>query len=135
VKYLADVNVLSEPAKPQPTARVVEWLLANHAEIVIDPVVLGEMWEGIIALPEGRRKQNLVEWFRRIPASLVCLEWTRGTALVWAELRDEVRRRGFTVPIKDTLIAATARQHGLTVATRNVDDFLRCGVPVLNPFE
>ena len=135
MKYLADVNVLSEPTKPQPEARVVEWLLANQAEIVIDPVVLGEMWEGIIALPEGRRKQNLSAWFRQIPSGLVCLDWTRSTALVWAELRDEVRRRGFTVPVKDTMIAATAKLHNLTVATRNVDDFARCGVPVVNPFE
>lgn len=135
MKYLVDVSVLSEPTKPQPEARVVEWLLANHAEIVIDPIVVGEMWEGIIALPEGRRKQNLVAWFRQSPSGLICLEWTRRTAVVWAELRDEVRRRGFTVPVKDTMIAATAKLHNLTVATRNVADFTRCGVPVLNPFE
>ncbi len=135
MKYLVDVNVLSEPTKPQPEARVVEWLLSNHAEIVIDPIVVGEMWEGIIALPEGRRKQNLVAWFQQSPSGLICLEWTRRTAVVWAELRDEVRRRGFTVPVKDTMIAATAKLHNLTVATRNVADFTRCGVPVLNPFE
>jgi len=40
----------------------------------------------------------------------------------------------FTVGIKDTMIAATAKHYGLTVATRNEDDFKRCGVPVVNPF-
>lgn len=133
--YLADVNVLSEPTKPQADVRVVQWLMANHTEIAVDPIVMGEMWEGIVALPDGRRKQNLAAWFRQSPASLVCLDWTLKTAIVWAELRDDVRRRGFTVPVKDTLIAATAKLHGLTVATRNVDDFRRCGVPVVNPFE
>ena len=133
MKYLADVNVLSEPTKPQAESRVVQWLRENHAEIVVDPIVMGELWEGIVALPDGRRKQNLAEWFHQSPTGLVCLDWTLRTALVWAELRDDVRRRGFTVPVKDTLIAATAKLHGLTVATRNVDDFVRCGVPVLTP--
>jgi len=135
VIYLVDVNVLSEPTKPQAVAKVVQWLLTNHAEIVVDPIVLGEMWEGILALPDGRRQRDLVDWFQQSPSSLVCLDWTLKTAPVWAELRDEVRRRGFTVPVKDTLIAASAKLHGLTVATRNVDDFIRCGVPVVNPFE
>jgi hypothetical protein len=132
--YLVDVNVLSEATKPQANQRAVQWLLANHAEIVVDPIVVGELWEGIVALPDGRRKQNLIDWFNQLPSGLVCLDWTRHTAIAWAELRDDVRRRGFTVPVKDTLIAATAKLHGLIVATRNVDDFKRCGVPVFNPF-
>jgi len=106
---------------------VVRWLQENHAEIVVDPIVIGELWEGIVALPDGQRKQNLVEWFNQSPTGLVCLDWTLRTAVVWAELRDDVRKRGFTVPVKVTLIAAIAKLHGLTVATRNVDDFVRCG--------
>lgn len=135
MKFLADVNVLSEPTKAQAELKVVRWLQTNHAEIVVDPIVMGELWEGIVALPEGRRKQSLAEWFNQSPTGLVCLDWTFRTAVVWAELRDDVRRRGFTVPVKDTFIAATAKLHGLTVATRNVDDFMRCGVPVVNPFD
>lgn len=102
---------------------------------MVDPIVIGELWEGIVALPAGRRKENLREWFQHSPSGLVCLDWTIHTAVVWAELRDDIRRRGFTVPVNDTLIAATAKLHGLTVATRNVEDFKRCGVPVLNPFQ
>jgi predicted nucleic acid-binding protein len=135
MRYLVDVNVLSEPTKQQAESQVLKWLLENHADIVVDPIVMGELWEGIVALPDGRRKQNLVEWFRQNPSGLVCLDRTLRTAVVWAELRDDVRRRGFTVPVKDTLIAATAKLHGLTVATRNVADFTRCGVPVVNPFD
>jgi toxin FitB len=134
MKFLVDVNVLSEPTKPQADPQVLQWLLENHADSVVDPIIMGELWEGIVALPDGRRKQNLADWFHQSPSGLVCLEWTLRTAVVWAELRDDVRRRGFTVPVNDTLIAATAKLHGLTVATRNVDDFKHCGVQVVNPF-
>ena len=48
---------------------------------------------------------------------------------------NEIRDSGFTVGIKDTMIAASARYHGLTVATRNVADFVHCGVEVINPFD
>ena len=135
MRFLADVNVLSEPTKLHPTGKVVNWLLTHYTEIVVDHIVLGEIWEGIVALPDGQRKEHLANWFHQIPAGLVCLDWTRRTAVVWAELRDQVRRSGFTVPVKDSMIAATAKLHGLTVATRNVDDFTRCGVPVVNPFD
>lgn len=133
--YLVDVNILCEPTKPQAEPRVVDWLIANRSELVVEPIVMGEIWEGIVSLPPGRRRSNLEEWFRDRRAAVTCLGWTLATALVWAEMRDDIRRRGFTVPMKDTMIAATARLHGLTVATRNVADFSRCGVSVLNPFE
>ena len=55
--------------------------------------------------------------------------------MVWGPLVNQVKASGFTIGIKDTMIAATAKLHGLTVVTRNVDDFTRCGVPVVNPFE
>lgn len=132
--FLVDANVLSEPTKPRFERRVIDWLAKNDAEIVVDPVVMGEIWEGIVALNAGKKQSDLMQWFTELRANVLCLDWTLDTVIAWAELRDDVRRRGFTVPVKDTLIAATAKAHGLTVATRNVDDFVRCGVPVLNPF-
>ncbi len=135
MKYLADVYVLSEATKTHKELRVIQWLQDHQAEIVVDPIVMGELWEDIVALPDGRRKPNLMEWFKTSPTGLICLDWTLRTAMVWAALRDDVRRRGFTVPVKDTLIAATAKLHGLTVATRNVVEFERCGVPIVNPFD
>ncbi len=111
------------------------WLDINDAEIAIDAVVLGEVWYGIVALAEGRKKRLLVSWFTELRNSVKCLDWTGESAVIWGELRDEVRRRGFTLEVKDMMIAATAKLHGLTVATRNVDDFTRCGVAVVNPFE
>ena len=134
MKFLADANIICEQTKSQASPQALQWLKSHSADIVIDAVVLGEIWDGIVALPEGRKRRELEGWFGRLRKSVECLAWTGDTAVVWGDLRQDVRRRGFTVAIKDTMIAATARHHGLTVATRNVDDFMRCGVPVVNPF-
>jgi predicted nucleic acid-binding protein len=133
--FLADSNIICEQTKSQASPKALEWLKAHSDEVVIDAVVLGEIWDGIAALPDGRKRRDLEGWFARLRRSTECLPWTADTAVVWGGLRQDVRRRGFTVAIKDTMIAATAKLHGLTVATRNVDDFTRCGVPVVNPFE
>jgi predicted nucleic acid-binding protein len=47
----------------------------------------------------------------------------------------DLQRRGQTMPLLDSMIAATALSHGFIVATRNTADFQKAGVPVLNPFE
>ena len=134
MKYLVDVNVLSEPTKPVSVQRVAEWLNANRDDTVVDAVVMAGIWRGVDALPDSRRKELLTVWFHELKATLPCLDWTPATALVWGPLVNQVKRAGFTIDIRDTMIAASAKLHGLTVATRNVDDFTRCGVPVVNPF-
>ena len=55
MRYLVDVNVISEATKPQPDARVVSWLRHHEAELLLDPVVLGEIRLGILLLPRGER--------------------------------------------------------------------------------
>ena len=52
--YLVDANILSEPTKPKPDAKVVAWLSANEADFVVDSVILGEIALGILVLPRGR---------------------------------------------------------------------------------
>ena len=135
MRFLVDANVLSELTKPRFAQRVVDWLNANEASLAVDAVILGEIWRGVDALPEGRRKEGLARWFEQRPSKIPCLAWTAETAVIWGEMVNRVKRAGHTVGLMDTMIAATARLHGLTVATLNVDDFSRCGVPVVNPFE
>ncbi len=135
MKYLVDVNVLSEPTKPVSAQRVTDWLNVNSADCVVDAVVMAEIWRGVGALPAGRRKDSLIKWFHDLKARLPCLDWTLDTALEWGPIVTRVKDSGFTIEIRDTMIAATAQKYGLTVATRNVDDFTRCGVHVVNPFE
>ena len=134
MKFLVDANVLSEPTRPRPDPLVVEWLRANEPEIAVDPVILGELRFGILVLPRGKKRTALERWFDAGVARLHCLPWDAETGLKWAELLARLRRSGKAMPIKDSLIAATAAVHGLAVATRNRGDFANAGVRVVDPF-
>jgi predicted nucleic acid-binding protein len=134
VKYLVDANVLSEATKPNPDPTVLEWLKRNEREIAVDPVILGEIRFGILILPAGKRRQRLEDWFADGVKRIQCLPWEAGTGLRWARLLADLRASGRSMPIKDSLIAATALLHRLTVATRNQTDFKKAGVKIVDPF-
>jgi predicted nucleic acid-binding protein len=134
VTYLVDASVLSELTKPAPHSSVVEWLRVNEKELAVDPVILGEMRFGILLLPRGRKRAALEQWFAAGVRRLHCLQWEASLGLRWAELLAHLRRTGKAMPIKDSLIAATALVYGLTVVTRNRADFEKAGVKVVDPF-
>ena len=133
--YLVDANVLSEAVKPAPDSKVVAWLRHNERELAVDPIILGEIRFGIHLLPAGKRRRRLEGWFDEGVARIVCIPWDAPTGLRWARLLADLRRSGKAVPIKDSLIAATALVHGFTVVTRNAGDFSITGAKVLNPFQ
>jgi predicted nucleic acid-binding protein len=135
VKYLVDANVLSEPTKPVPQLRVVDWLRRHERDIAIDPIILGEIRFGILLLPKGKRRTRLEAWFGEGIKRLHCVAWESATGLRWAQLIATLRRSGRAMPIKDSLVAATALVHDLIVVTRNREDFAKAGVRVVDPFE
>lgn len=134
MKYLVDANVLSEPTKKVPDSNVVDWLQDNEREIVVDPIILGEVRFGILLLRGGRRRASLERWFDAGVQRLRCLPWEAETGLKWAQLLASLRAAGRAMPIKDSLIAATALVHDLTVVTRNRVDFEKAGVSIIDPF-
>ena len=133
--YLVDANVLSEAMKPAPNAAVVSWLTRNEGDMAIDPITLGELRYGIHVLAPGRRRRRLEQWFDKGVAGIFCAPWEAATGLRWAMLLADLRRAGLAMPIKDSMIAATALVHEMAVATHNVRDFEKVGVRLFDPFQ
>lgn len=132
--FLVDANVLSEATKPAPDPRVLAWLARHEREIAIDPIILGEIRFGIFLLPAGKRRARLERWFEDGVERIHCLPWEAATGLRWAQLLAGLRTSGRSMPIKDSLIAATALVHGLPLATLNRHDFENAGVEIIDPF-
>ena len=132
--YLVDANVLSEPTKPAPSSKTIDWLRANEGNLVIDSIILGDLCVGILSLPRGRKLRQLEEWLGEVVQTIDCLPWDATISRRWAKLVVDLKRKGDTLPLLDSMIAATALEHDLTLATRNTRDFKRAGVKVLDPF-
>jgi len=132
--YLVDANVLSEATRPTPDARVVGWLRRNERDMAVDPIILGEIRFGILLLPVGRRRRQLERWFDDGVSRIICLPWDAAVGLRWAKLLADLRAADRSMPIKDSLVAATALVHRLAVVTRNRRDFENAGVRLVDPF-
>ncbi len=138
MRYLLDTNVLSEPARPAPHPRVVEWL-RDHTplDLAISVLVLGEIANGVALMAPGRRKEVLTEWLEqdlgpRFRGRVLAVD--DAVALAWGRLAAQGRRVGRELPVVDGLMLATAQVHDLTLVTRNAGDYADRGVPVLNPW-
>ena len=136
MSFLVDTNVFSESVKPQPDAKVIAWLRANESALYVSAITIGEIRRGIERLPAGRRKTQLRAWLVALCDCMKgrVLSFNTGTAQVWGQLKAKWDAAGISVPSLDSQIAATAQRHQLTVVTRNITDFAKTGVKLLNPF-
>jgi predicted nucleic acid-binding protein len=138
VSYLLDTCVLSEFQRQSPRASVVGWLRAQAEEtLFLSVLTLGELQRGISRLPASRRRNRLQAWLdsdlqRRFEGRVLPID--DGVALRWGDVQAEVEAKGAPLPVMDSLIACTALVHGLALVTRNVDDFARAGVAVVDPW-
>ena len=139
MKYLLDTCVVSELMRPNPSPKVMAWFdSVDDEDLYLSTVVLGEIRKGILLLPDSRRKMIYDQWFKTdIEQSYIgrTLVYDSTAAKCWAKMIAEAESSGHPRPIMDSLIAAIALAHGMTVATRNVSDMAYTGVPVVNPFE
>lgn len=135
MKYLVDANVLSEVTRPEPCPAVVKWLRKNERDLTVTPIVLGEIEYGIGLTASSRKRKELELWYAEGLQRLRVVDLDAGTASVWAALLVRLKKKGQAMPVKDSLIAASALQHRLTIVTRNISDFKNSGVPLINPFE
>jgi toxin FitB len=131
--YLLDTNVISEMRKPRPHGAVVAWLQrVDDSDLHLSAATLGEIQAGI-EITRGQDPVKAAEielWADQIAAVWNILPMDAVTFRLWAKL---MHRRPDNL-IGDAMIAATARVHGLQVATRNVKDFKDFDVGVLNPY-
>jgi predicted nucleic acid-binding protein len=134
MKFLVDANVLSEVTRPEPQATVVQWLRKHERDIVVTPIVLGEIEYGIGLTTSIRKRKELERWFAEGMRRLRVIDLDTDTASIWAALLVRLRKKGKAMPVKDSLIAASALQHQLTIVTRNISDFQNAGVSLFNPF-
>lgn len=132
-RFLLDTNVVSELRKPNPHGAVVAWL--NHLrddQLFLSAVTLGELQAGIerTRAQDATKAQEIESWVDQLADSIQVLPMD---ALCFREWARVISGKSDTL-VEDAMIAATARVHGLTVASRNERDFTALGVTLLNPF-
>ena len=139
MRFLLDTCVISELVAMQPDPDVVQWVDGIDEErLYLSAITIGEIKKGIERLPDSRRRSTLVEWLEgdlliRFEDRILPID-TR-VMLVWGELTADLEQKGRTMPAIDSLIAAIALQGGLSLVTRNEDDFANSGVALINPWE
>lgn len=135
---IVDTNVISEPLRRAPDPGVIRWLDAQAVETLwLTSISLAEIRYGIAVLPRGRRRRSLHERVEREVLPLFAdrvLGFDSAASGPYANLRAAARTAGEAIGDFDALIAAIAKAHGATVATRDTGPFAASGVPVINPF-
>jgi predicted nucleic acid-binding protein len=135
---ILDTNVLSEPWRPNPSSRLVAWMNSQpKLSLFTTAISEAEVFYGIALLPNGKRRRGLES-----AASVVfdkdlagrILPFDSASAREYAEIMAARRRAGRPISEADAQIAAIARSRGGTLATRDVADFVDCGVTVLSPW-
>ena len=136
---LLDTNVVSEPLRLGPDARVVEWIDAQPLEtLFLSSITVAQLRAGMALLPAGKRRAGLQESLETRVLPLFAgrvLAFDLGCTQAYAELMAKARAAGLTIASADGYIAAIAAANGLAVATRDTGPFAAAGVKVINPWQ
>ncbi|MFZ2650680.1 MAG: type II toxin-antitoxin system VapC family toxin [Burkholderiaceae bacterium] len=135
---LLDTNVVSEPLRPAPTTRVIEWIDAQPLEtLFLSAITVAELRAGVALLPAGKRRTGLRQSLEKrvlplfagrvLPFDLACTQ-------AYAELMARARTAGLAIATADGYIAAIAASNGFTVATRDTAPFEAAGAAVIDPW-
>ena len=137
--FLLDTNVVSEMVKPRPSPAVLEWLNATEESLLhLSVLTVGELRKGITRLRPGRRRISLESWLdydlplrfseRVLPIDLAIADR-------WGRIVGSDAARRSPLPLIDSMLAATALHHGLTLVTRDTAHSAVTGVEVFDPWK
>jgi predicted nucleic acid-binding protein len=137
--FLLDTNIISELVKPKPEPRVVAWVgKTDESLLFLSVLTLGEIRKGIDSLSNASRRITLESWLNHDVAVRFAhriLHIDLEVADRWGRIAAKAVLVKRPIHVLGGLLAATALQHNLTFATRNIRDVLSTGVPVFNPWE
>jgi predicted nucleic acid-binding protein len=135
VSYLLDTNVLSELRRKTPNPAVSAWFAMRPAtSLYLSVLTLGELRKGIDGVKDAARRLALSDWLQTEMSMFFMgrvLSIDEHVADRWGQL---VAAAGRPLPAIDSLLAATALVHGLSMVTRNAKDFEGMGLEVINPW-
>jgi len=138
MNYLLDTCLISELAKSKPDQRVVDWILSeNETNFYISVLTFGELHKGVEKLPESKKKEELRIWIadelkNRFQNRVIGIDMR--VSILWGKIQCFAEKNGKSMPVIDSLIAATGIAYDLTVVTRNVTDVEQSGVKLFNPW-
>jgi len=136
--YLLDTCLISELVAKQPNQKVLDWVDAQMPEtLYLSVITIGEIAKGICKLTPSKRKESLTTWLNetlpnRFENRILTLDVS--TMVLWGNLVGQLEQNGRPLPAMDSLIAAIALQHSLSLVTRNEKDFAGTGVLIINPW-
>ena len=126
MRYLLDTNLLCKETHP----RARNWIVQHQLQIAIASMTVAEIAQGIETLPRGRRRTQLETFLNELMEDYPVLPFDMAAALAWGRYVAEAKR---PLPVRDSIIAATALANNLEVVTENTDDFV--GVDTVNPLK
>lgn len=136
--WLLDTNILSELRRRKPERKVLAFVTAQPLELLhVSAVTFAEIRFGIELVADAGRRAELHDWLTHKVRPMFeerVLAITEDIMFKWRLLVEDGRKAGHTFSQPDLIIAATALQHGLTVVTRDTDDYEKARAPVLNPW-
>lgn len=126
MRYLLDTNLLCKETHP----RVRNWIVQHQLQIAISSMTVAEIAQGIESLPRGKRRAQLEGFLGELMDDYPILPFDREAALAWGNY---VANAGRPLPVRDSIIAATALANNLEVVTENTSDFE--GIETINPIK
>ena len=138
MKYLLDICAVSELVARNPSDKVVEWLDGLDPEqVYLSVLTIGEIRKGIQKLPDSQRKAELHEWLAcdlmdQFQGRIISIDTE--VMLTWGRLVGDLESKGRKLAAMDSLIAAIVLHEGLTLVTRNEEDFKHAEISLANPW-